>query len=245
MKRKFTQTLLQLPVICLLGIVPLFTACKKEKEEIFSAEIRNNVPESTIEKIRQMGVTINEGTKPPLFEGTYWLSPLVMTKTEVPEDYHQAGDIFADYKIKLYNQDNQKLTISLDSKGYNSSGGLISTSVGQNGAFISGNGHFFTIFVISNGEMTNSGSKFKMLEVYSGEITSTGIKKLQNAIVMIDNYGNVNEDLIPNDTGRAFEDKDGFSETSSAFRSASANIVTTKIPVSSHAREQAARIIIR
>ena len=229
-------------LVVVLGIALLMGACTNKEEEkideIFSPEIRSNIPGAMIDKVRQMGIKVNEGTKPPVFQGSFWLSPNMMTKTDVPNDYYEVGDLFVSYKIKLYNQDNSKLTISLDSKGYDSYGTEVSSSVGQDGAYISGSGKFFTVFVISEGKFTYNTSKFKMLEVYSGEITSGGVKNLQNAILMMDNYGNINKDLIPNQTGRAFKDDDGFSEAVSSFRLASTNGSDLKTDVPARVREQ-------
>ena len=215
------QKLFGLRLVLVLAIALAFGACKNndpQPEESFSQEIKNNIPQATIDMVRQMGVKVNEGTKPPVLEGTYWLSPLVMTKTEVPNDSYKVGHQFNDYKIRLYNQDSKKLTISLDSKGYNLSGVLRSTAIGLDGAYISGSGNFFTVFVVTEGANTYNTSKYRVLEVYSGEITSTGIKNTQTAILMMDNYGNINNDLIPNNTGRAFEDSDHFSESGKTFR---------------------------
>ncbi|MCF0060585.1 hypothetical protein MUK70_15180 [Dyadobacter chenwenxiniae] len=219
-----SQKLFSLRLLLIVGIALTFGACKNndpQPDEPFSEAIRSNIPQETIDKIREMGIKVNEGTKPPLLNGTYWLSPLIMTMTEVPNDNYKVGHRFDDYKIKLYNQDEKKLTISLDNKGYNFSGELRTTSIGQNGAYIAGKGNFFTVFIVTEGEHTYNSSRFKMLEVYSGELSPTGIKNIQNAIIMIDNYGNVNDDLIPNNTGRAFYDSDAFSESGGTFRIAS------------------------
>jgi hypothetical protein len=235
------QKFLGLRLVLVVGIALAFGACKHndpQPDDAFSEAIRSNVPQETIDKIREMGVKVNEGTKPPVLEGIYWLSPLIMTMTEVPDDYYEIGDQFNDYKIKLYNQDTQKLTISLDTKGYNSYGELRSTAIGENGAYIAGNGNFFTVFIVTEGTNTYNSSRFKMLEVYSGEMTSNGIKNLQNAIVMLDNYDNVNNDLIPNNTGRAFYDSDGFSESGGTFRLASNQKGITGKKTADGSREQ-------
>ncbi len=234
--RKFFR----LRLVAVLGIALSMSACsdKEKADEIFSPEIRSNIPAALIDKVRQMGVKVNEGTKPPLFQGTYWLSPNVMTKTDVPNDSYVVGQVFVNYKINLYNQDNNKLTMSLDTKGYSSNGTEVSNSVGQDGAYISGNGKFFTVFVISEGKFTYNTSKYKMLEVYSGEITSAGIKNLQNAILMMDNYGNINDDLIPNETGRAFKDDDGLSEVLSSFRLTPSNETEVGTGHTARIREQ-------
>ena len=238
------QKISSLRLVITLCLVLAFASCKTDEKDPnpddsgLSEEIKSNIPTETLETLRQMGIKINEGTKPPVFEGIYWLSPLVMTETEVPDDYAEIGDIFADYNIKLYNQDNKKLTISLDSKGYDDYGNVITTSIGQDGAFISGKGNFFTVYVITDGKNTQNSSRFRMLEVYSGEHTSSGIKNLQNAILMMDNYGNVNDDLIPDNTGRAFKDQDGFSESGSNFRKATLEPLDGAVKTAPKQREQ-------
>ena len=243
------QKISSLRLVIVLCFVLAFASCKEDEKDPnrdngsdLSQEIKNNIPTATLEKLRQMGIKINEGTNPPVFEGIYWLSPLVMTKTEVPDDYSEVGDIFADYNIKLYNQNNKKLTISLDSKGYDDYGNVITTSIGQDGAFISGKGNFFTVYVITDGKNTHNTSRFRMLEVYSGEHTSSGIKNMQNAILMMDNYANVNDDLIPNNTGRAFKDQDGFSESGSNFRKAAVGPADGTLKTVARRREQVVMI---
>lgn len=217
-KLVFNSNTITFRLIVLFVSILAFTACERKEEQAFSEAIRNNVPEETIEKIRQMGITVNEGTKPPVLEGAFWLSPQVMTHTDVPDDKAVVGQRFVDYKISMHDQDNKNLTIMVDTKGYNFDGTEVSSTIGKDGAYVSGNGKNFTVFIISEGKFTYNTSRYKNLAVYSGEMTSTGIRNLQWALLMMDNYGNVNKDLIPNNTGRAFKDEDGISELLNSMR---------------------------
>ncbi|KQS33814.1 hypothetical protein ASG33_07135 [Dyadobacter sp. Leaf189] len=235
------QQIFSLRLVLIMGIALTFGACKNndpQPEEPFSEAIRSNVPQQTIDKIREMGVDVNEGTRPPALEGTYWLSPMIMTHTEVPNDYYKVGHRFNDYKVRLYNQDSKKLTISLDTKNYTFSGDLRGEAIGQDGAYIAGSGNFFTIFIITETKYTYNSTKARMLEVYSGEVTASGIKNLENAIVMLDDYGDVNDDLIPVNTGRAFYDSDGFSESGNTFRLTSGHRVNAYENARGDSREQ-------
>ena len=191
--------------------VSLFS-CKKEEEDLstgFSNDIENFVPDSTIQALRDLGMIINEGKEPPTLEGTYLATPYIMLSTSVPNDSYESGDQFIDYKYYLKNQDNEKLTLEIDTEGLHL-GEVLSRSEG-NGAFISGYEDDFTAFVIlesesylSSGDTTYT----RMLEVLSGTIIQSGIENFQSAILMLNDYGDEFDHYIPVNTGRVFEDGD-------------------------------------
>ena len=183
----------------------------------FSTDILRLVPAETIAKVRDLGIPIYEGRTPPNIEGAYLDSPLYMTKSTVPNEPVKP-DGFNDYKLKVYNQNSTQLTASLDSKSINKNTGAVSaTSTGQ-GTYLSGQGNFFSLFVVLETQRVNSTTRSRTLELYSGELTATGIRNLQSTLFMLEDYGDINNELIPINTGRAFKDNDGFSERITNFR---------------------------
>jgi hypothetical protein len=211
-------------IIMLLTLV-LVTGCTIKREVIvpagndFSTDIQRSVPAETIAKVRELGVTIYDGQTPPNIEGVYLIARNYMTKSSVPNETVQP-DGFADLKLRIYNQSSAKLTASLDTKAVDpNTGNLLSTATGT-GTFLSGNGNFFSLFVVVESQRTNSTTRSRTLEVYSGELTASGIRNLQSTLFMLDDYGDPNNELIPINTGRAFKDSDGFSERTANFRMA-------------------------
>ena len=225
MKNQFTLALL-------LGLVLLITSCGKKDDSSpapggnFSNNILRLVPQETIDKVRALGITVNDGQTPPNVEGIYLISRNYMTKSTVPDEKVEA-DGFTDLKIKIYNQNSTALTASLDTKSIDfKTGNIVATSTGQ-GTYLAGNGNFFSLFVVQETTRTSNNSRSQTLELYSGEITTTGIRNLESALFMLNDYGDPNNDLIPIDTGRAFKDKDGSSERVSNFRLAAQDLVSS------------------
>lgn len=195
----------------------------------FSDDIKQNISQDNLNKIRELGVTICEGKNGPNIEGIFYDSPYVLTKTTVPNDV-SIGTRFVDGRYRFSNQDNTKLTATVDYKGINfNNGQVIDESTGKT-AFLSGTGNCFTLFVIVEGKYTQSSTRYRTLEVYSGEKTAQGINNFQNALLMLDDYGDPNNELIPVNTGRAFKDNDGFSESQNTFRKAAPAAEGTAYP---------------
>jgi len=82
---------------------------------------------------------INKGTKPPDVRNIYTASPFILKATNVPNAI-AIGKVFADYKVRFFDQDNDKPTIKLDYVNGPESGTGI-------GGFVSGNGSDFSLFV--------------------------------------------------------------------------------------------------
>jgi len=118
----------------------VFTSCKKDGETLdLSKDIQNIVPDSTLNKIIALGMPINKGTKPPDVRNIFKASPFILKATNVPNDF-AIGKVFADYNVRFFDQDNDKLTIKLDYVNGPESGTGI-------GGFVSGNGSDFSLFV--------------------------------------------------------------------------------------------------
>lgn len=187
--------------IAIAAISLFFASCKKDETPTLSKDIQNIVPDSTLNKIIALGMPINKGTKPASLTNIYLATPFLLKASTVPSDY-ALGTKFADYRVKLYDQDNDKLTIKLDYKSGAESGKGI-------GGFISGNGNDFSLFVKVH--TVNSGDSAEVLQIISGTITPEGIKGFHFANFMLDDYGDPHGRWIGNEQGRVIYDSDSIS----------------------------------
>jgi hypothetical protein len=191
----------------LLGFVLFIASCGK-KETVdpavgFTAAVQKVAPQATIDALRKLGMTINEGTVPPNVTGIFLESPTILLATYTG-DTKVVGDKVADYTYKFYEPSADNTTIKVSYK----------TSIGDNatglGSVVSGNGSKFTIF----SELTNTSSGEIYINIISGEITSTGIKNWQDSYVK-------KSELEKN---RIWKDGDGFSELKTTFRLAASEV---------------------
>jgi hypothetical protein len=184
----------------IFGLLVFAMACSK-KETVdpavgFSANVQKVVPQATIDALRKLGMTINEGTVPPNVTGIFLESPTILFATYT-DDTKKVGDKVTDYTYKFYEPSADNTTIKVSYK----------TSIGDNatglGSVVAGNGSKFTIF----SELTNTNGEI-YINIISGEITSTGIKDWQDSFVR-------KSELEKN---RIYKDGDGFSESKTSFR---------------------------
>jgi len=213
-----------LNIAFVLSLTGIFVSCSEPEEvnpEIsFSQQIKNFVPDSTIQVLRDMGLEVHEGIQPPNIEGVYHASPNLMLSSSVPNEIYKEGEQFADYRYQFRDQNMEKLTISLDSKGmFVGTNKVISEKTGQ-GAFLSGYGQEFSAFIILDGySLKGSDTTWhQSLEVISGTITTDGIENFQMAVLLLDDYGDPHNFLIPINTGRAFHDGDSLASSKNSFR---------------------------
>jgi hypothetical protein len=215
MKTTKLQKLIALAVIGLFAIL-IMPSCEEEEDLSvgFSEEIENFVPDSTIQLLRDLGMIIHEGKEPPSLVGKYYLTPNLMDSSNVPNESRQSGHRFADYRLHFHNQNNEKLSIELDTEGLNTSQSdttIISSSIG-NGGFLSGYDNEFSVFIISETESYHNNNqdtaRIRMLRLYSGEIAPEGIKYFKSSLLVLDDYGDEFDVYIPINTGRIFHDGD-------------------------------------
>jgi hypothetical protein len=209
----------------LMVIVPMIfmvmVSCKKDKTspKKLSEEIQNIVPDTILDKITTLGMKINKGLEPPDIGNSYLASPFELTATNIPDDY-SIGHNFSDYYFRLYDQDNEDLTIRLDY----SNGGETGTGLG---GFISGDGNKFSVFVVVNSEY--NGYPAELIHIITGTITDEGIENLYFANFMLDNFDNEGGYWIENGEGRVIIDSDSMSpitpyDFKSTERAATTNI---------------------
>lgn len=171
-------------------------------ENGLTEEINAFIPDSILNILEDLDMPINEGFDPPNIVGKYFVTPSLLKSTNIPNDY-DIGYKFADLTIEFYNFNPEELTLTVKQS--------TSTSEGDGtGSFIVGTGNNFSVFAELRNEFDN-GSKSVLGIVYSGEITENGIRDFHSSLVMLDDFGDVNNELIAIGQARVFLDGDGFS----------------------------------
>jgi|SRR5690554_19569 len=185
----------------------LFVGCSKDDDGGSNTQFDGSISAisdflgtDTFEIMVGLGMTINSGDNPPNIEGTYLSSPNILENSNIETDY--PGRVFLDYQSEFTNQKG----LLIDFSGLHLPGGS-QVDVG-NGAFISGEGNLFSVFLITETEI--QGDKADTVIVYSGEISPDGIYSYQRGFFMKNNYGS--EVFIDNGKGRILNDEDGLAE---------------------------------
>ena len=196
-------------------------SCKKDKTspKKLSDDIQNIVPDTILNKITSLGMKINKGLEPPDIENGYLASPFELSASNIPDDY-SVGSNFSDYYFRLYDQDNEDLTIKLDY----SNGGETGTGLG---GFISGDGNKFSVFVEVNSEYNSYPAK--LIHIISGTITDEGIDNLYFSNFMLDNFDNESGYWIENGEGRVLIDSDNLSPITPFEFKSTESVTTTNI----------------
>jgi hypothetical protein len=204
MKTRFYYILAALFVV---GIIA--TNCKKDETNDLieanglSRDINDFISEEILNILDSLGMPINTGGNPANIEGTYLISPMVLTESNRPFDV--IGKTYADKTFTFFDQNNDNLTLTT---ALTQGGG-----VGEGlGSFIVGNGNNFSVFVRIKKVNQEHNDSTLTTQIFSGTITSDGIGNIYNALVMLDDYGDPNNHYIAIGDARVFYDEDGFSE---------------------------------
>ena len=144
-------------------------------------------------------MVINKGLDPPDMEGEYLASPYELSASNVPDDY-SLGTIFADYYFRLYDQDNDDLTIKLD---YYNGGETVPAWV-----------VLFPVMEINflfslKWNRNTTVIKPPCFMSYPVPWAMTGIEDFYFTNYMLDNNDNEGGVWIENDEGRVLIDSDG------------------------------------
>ncbi len=174
--------------------------------------------DENLDALDNLGFPVYEGYNPPNFENIYIASPLALKSTTISND--EIGKIYGDLRIQFYNQSNTNLTVSVKRLQGGSEG------IG-NGSFISGTDNEFSVFTKLHS--TSSDSESLLLIACSGRLSDDGISNFHYALLMVDDYGDPNDVLIENNTGRLFYDEDRFSEVITSLKKGQLNNDTTDI----------------
>lgn len=198
----------------LFFIILGLTACSSND----SNEEENIVPEknsyeyyvnATMQQaIDDLGIRIHKGLTPPNVEGVYTIDPFRCTMSNFTDGY--LGVNLGASTLTLSNQNTAKL--SIDFRNYTIYSYEPKTENWQGkGSFISGEGNKFSILLHSNGELDKGSyiAKYQNLIILSGELDVVnnqikGIKNVQLASIMSDDYGDPHTTLIEIGQGRLF-----------------------------------------
>ncbi|MEZ0610197.1 hypothetical protein ACAW74_16895 [Fibrella sp. WM1] len=183
--------------------------CKKADDPTkgFSAKIQSIIPQADIDKLRQRGMIINEGSQPPNIEGIFASSPHTLV-SPYDTDSYSAGYVFNDLVVRFSKQNTADQTAVVDIKNAGSTG----TGVG---GFLAGNGNQFTFF--AEIDLVDGSATAKQVRIFSGEITSTGIKDFYTTLLM-KSKNDPTDRLIPVGAARVIKDGDGLASKQSSFR---------------------------
>lgn len=201
--------------LVMLCFSTILFSCKKEAESNddtgLSQDIKNFVPQSVIDSMRKWGMIINEGKNPPVITGIYNFTRNLCVFDN--SRYNQTGDYFADYRFRFRNQDNDKLTISLDYKALSAA-----DSASGVGSFIAGNDNSFTVFVNIHGVAEEI--SYAQIGFYSGIKTENGIDHFQTGFYLTEKGPDPSNKIVAVGSSRIFNDEDEQSETNAVYRPA-------------------------
>ena len=202
--------------IFLFALLPmvavLLTSCSKsdsDDSDVQDERLESVVPaqfQSTLLK----HMPNHKGVNPPILEGnTYVISPNVLAynSSETDTDY-KPGKLVSDNYIQLTNQNTKRNTIDFISYEVNKSGKKIG---GQecDGAFISGEGNYFTIFMTTTYSL--NGATMKRALIISGTKTDQGLTDLYYGFICVEK-DDPNNKLMKVGEYRIFKDQDGLVE---------------------------------
>lgn len=166
-----------------------------------STDIETTVPPQVLDSMKPY-ISIYSGNTPPNIENTYFIDPMITVYCQDEgKGGYAKGDTVTSTYIKFTNQDNTSKTIEYADKS-----GTNAASTGK-GAFISGTGNNFTVYLDTEG--TSSGIYTKTALVISGTKTSTGIQGIRYAFVMVDKGDDPTNKLMDKGVFRVFEDSNG------------------------------------
>jgi hypothetical protein len=201
------------------------TSCKKNDAVILPTTpidstiglpqaVINQVPDSIIQKLKDLGMPINEGIAPPNIEGIYLGSPWKLVASNF--DDFAVGHLFTDLKVKFNNQNNATREINTQTKA----GTTISD---ETVSFISGHDSVFSVFIITNFNTisgTDTTDIQQFVRVFSGVKTSNdaSVRKLRSALMSLKEIKKTTNSFLKVGQGRLIFDSDELSETQATFR---------------------------
>ena len=176
----------------------------RKVDEMDDERMADIIPDEMREGLKDH-MPIYNGINPPSIEGAYLVKPYTTVYCE--DGHYSVGQVIDSYKIKFLNQNFINNTIDMQEHDIDSS--TNDYSIGS-GAFISGNGEYFTAFFATEGYAR--GIFNKMAVVVSGRKTSEGIKDFYYGLLMVDKGDDPDHKLMDVGYFRIFKDGDGLSD---------------------------------
>jgi hypothetical protein len=201
MNRKLTVTIV---VLTVLTVVLLFS-CTSEEISNLPQEVQDMLNPDQLNVLEEHGMIINEGINPPDIQGVYFSNYNFCTfdSTGVLE-----GFTVDNYFWNFYNQSDKN--IRLDYTAQN-----VQDQASGAGAFITGDGELFSVFVELVG--INFGVDYTTVMVISGRKTAGGINDFMYGLILTDKDTTADPFdaiMMPIDGHRIFEEYDDLADTS-------------------------------
>lgn len=182
-----------LPVlICLLSLSVLI-GCKKSNTANsslsgdFPTAITDNISAALMDTLRNAGMIIHQGTRPPVVNGVYAMKSdsTIYAGGRKIDDTEKFGDPLI---FNFYDQDTTDNSIKIE---YRDELDASFTGSGISKTYISGSGNDFTIFS-SAAYLSGYGASVTFLFVISGTLTSGGINNGQSLSYVLSKTDGVN-----------------------------------------------------
>jgi hypothetical protein len=202
-----------LAALILVGIIA--TNCKKEdliEENGLSRNINDLISDDILEILDSLGMPIHTGGNPANIEGTFLITPVILMSSNIETDI--IGSKFNDLLVAFLGQNNDELTITTE---------YVEEAASQEGegfgSFIVGEGNDFSVFAKNMTYDTFDNDSALTTIIFSGTIGEEGIDDLHIAVVMLNDFGDPNNQYIDIGDSRVFYDEDGISERTEDLKS--------------------------
>jgi len=186
-----------------------FSSCDNPIEKNgLTHDINEFISQDILNILDSMGMPIYTGGNPPNIEGKFISSPDVLLNSTRSDD--KIGQIYTDIYLNFTEQNKSKLTINVNEE-YSSNTGTSGSGTGT-GSFIVGNDKYFSVFTKIKMYSTQYNDSTLLARIYSGELSDNGIINYTDCLVMVDDYGDPNNQYIEIGDTRVFYDSDSIAE---------------------------------
>jgi hypothetical protein len=201
MKRKLTVLIAVLTVLT-LGFI---FSCTSEETSNLPQEVQNMLTPDQLKVLEEHGLIINEGINPPDIQGVYYSNYNYCTfdSTGLIE-----GSTVDNYFWTFYDQNDKNVKLDYTAQ-------TIQDQASGAGAFITGDGELFSVFVELVG--VNFGVDYTTVMVISGRKTTDGINDFMFGLILTDKDTTADPFdaiMMPIDGHRIFEEYDDLAESS-------------------------------